>query len=265
VKSVAWIGLRAAVHYRMDAFWAGFAACDFEPRVWEPGAQMRAGDVLCIWNRMPSWEPIAQHATKVGCAVLVAENGYLGKNWQGGNWYALALDYHNGPGRWPLIPGRWQQIGEPVRPARPMPLRPRVLLLPQRGIGPQQYAMPPDWAETVRRRVQAALGYDVSVRPHPGKGDHTDALLEALEAADVVVTHGSGAAVKAMLWGWPVVHTMPKWIAAAGSTPLETWLRDGVLGPMWPAGAVFERMAGALWRLEEIASGVALREVLACR
>jgi hypothetical protein len=72
-------------------------------------------------------------------------------------------------------------------------------------------------------------------------------LEDDLARCGKVITWGSGAAVKALLWGIPVVSEMPHWIADQQNTD-ESRL------------AMFRRLAWAQWRLSEIESG----EAFAC-
>jgi hypothetical protein len=62
-----------------------------------------------------------------------------------------------------------------------------------------------------------------------------------------VITWGSGAAIKALLWGIQAVSEMPNWIGEQDNTP-ESRLE------------MFRRLALAQWELHEIESG----EAFAC-
>ena len=103
-------------------------------------------------------------------------------------------------------------------------------------------AMPHDWPERVRK---AAGG---RVRSHPGTKVCVP-LEDDLANAKQVVTWGSGAAIKALLWGIPVQSDMPGWIGEQDNT-------DG--GRL----AMFRRLAWAQWTLAEIASGEPFRRLL---
>jgi hypothetical protein len=65
-----------------------------------------------------------------------------------------------------------------------------------------------------------------------------------------VVTWGSGAAIKALQWGIPVVSEMPDWIGEQDNTD---------------AGRLemFRRLAWAQWTMEEIAHGEPFARLLA--
>jgi hypothetical protein len=64
------------------------------------------------------------------------------------------------------------------------------------------------------------------------------------------ITWGSGAAVKALLWGIRVESHMPDWIAQQNNTD------EGRL-------AMFRRIAWAQWTLDDFASGYAFARLLA--
>src|SRR5688572_20634086 len=61
---------------------------------------IHSDDVLVLWNRHAHEDGIAQQYEKAGARVMVAENGYIGTDPEGGKLFALALNYHNGAGRW---------------------------------------------------------------------------------------------------------------------------------------------------------------------
>lgn len=64
-----------------------------------------------------------------------------------------------------------------------------------------------------------------------------------------MVTWGSGAAVKALMWGIKVESHYPEWIGQQDNTD------EGRL-------AMFRRLAWAQWELSEIASGEAFEWLL---
>ena len=76
----AWITLRHQPPYRSDAFAEGFERLGFkaEMRFPSPGA-VRKDDVVVTWNLNPRYRPAAQEATRAGAALIVAENGYVGR------------------------------------------------------------------------------------------------------------------------------------------------------------------------------------------
>lgn len=241
----AFLALRSGVHYRRDAFAEGLERAGYSV-IEELPTKARAGDVLVIWNRYMQNAQAAARFEDAGLPVLVAENGYLGNDFNGGHWYALSRSQHNGAGSWRVGgPERWDSLGVPLAPFREDGSE--VVILPQRGIGPPGVAMPQDWTGRTKERLRA-LGLPVRVRPHPGTAAAVP-LEQDLARASCVATWGSGAALKALLWGIPVHADMPGWIGQQDNTDA------GRL-------AMFRRLAWAMWRLEEIASGAAFRHLL---
>ena len=99
--------------YRADAFRKGLKRAGFRVLTdWPLMANVRRTDVLVIWNRYDNWHRLACQFEAIGATVLVAENGYMGREWRGGTWYALSRNWHNGRGTWsPEGPERWESMG----------------------------------------------------------------------------------------------------------------------------------------------------------
>lgn len=245
----AWIGLKELPHYRRDAFAAGVARLGYAPEfrlTTTPGDN----DILVIWNRFGAAGNAADHFDHAGCPVLVAENGYLGNDFAGDRWYAISRSHHNGAGHWQHYGNdRWDKLGVALAPYRMQGSE--LVVLPQRGIGEAGVAMPGDWLGDAARRSQGR------VRPHPGTRQGVD-LQQDLAKAWAVYTWGSGAAVKALMWGIPVYSDMPNWIVAGAATryglPLNLCDQSRL--------TAFRRMAWAMWRLGEIESGFAFDVLL---
>jgi hypothetical protein len=230
--------IRSAPHYRADAFQRGLLATGHRLV-----AQPSQADVLVIWNRYGAGATAADQVEARGGTVLVAENAYLGNDFAGSRWYALAKGQHNGAGAWPQGgPDRWDALGIELAPWRSGGAE--IVLLPQRGIGPAGIAMPAGWAEAKCRQLRGRI------RPHPGKYQ-TVPLQQDLQRARCVWTWGSSAALKALRWGIPAHGDMPRWIGHQDNTD------EGRL-------AMFRRLAWAQWTLQEIENGDALARVLAC-
>lgn len=167
--------------------------------------------------------------------VLVAENATWGNDFAGKHWYSIARDWHNTAGTFPIgSPDRWHSLGYRLHRWR---TEGETVVLPQRGIGPREVAMPRGW--TAKGRI----------RSHPGKHGSGTTLELDLAHAGKVITWGSGAAVKALLWGIPVESHYPRWIGKQDNTD------TGRL-------AMFERLAWAQWTHEEIAEGLPFRRLL---
>jgi hypothetical protein len=237
-------------HAEAALFAAGLEACGFtvHARIDDP----KPGDVLVVWNRMGAHHTHAKRFEQARATVLVAENGYLGAQWQGRRWFALSRSHHNGRGRWPQGgPERWASWGVELAPMRG--LMGETVLLAQRGIGEPDLRAPDHWTAETARSMRARI------RRHPGTSTTGPSLAEDLANAAAVVTWSSGAALQAMLMGCWCFYGMPGWIGA----PAATLVGRG-LSPVDLRLPMFERMAWAMWDIDEVARGDAFREVLAC-
>lgn len=228
-----WLALRHDNHYRADAFRAGLKACGYTVEhgvTYHPGPR----DALLIWNRYGSGAQAADRFDRLGLPVWVAENAAWGNDFAGDRWYSLARNWHNKVGSFDVGGHeRWDSINTRLSPWRTS--GEETVILPQRGIGPKGVAMPHGWAE----KVQAEHGG--RIRRHPGKREGKP-LRDDLAKARMVRTWGSGAAVKALLWGIPVKSDMPEWIGGQDNT------NEGRL-------AMFRRLAWGQWRIDEVVSG----------
>lgn len=255
----AWLAVREGDHYRRDAFSAGLRAAGCSVRFGLP-ARADQADVLVLWNRYSPGHEMATAVERRGGVVLVAENGYLGRKWRGEHWFALARSHHNGAGEWsPGGPERWDGIGEHLAPWRDGGSE--ILVLPQRGIGAPGVAMPRSWAMDVVTSLRRRTSRPARVRPHPGRHEAAVPLEEDLAGAWCAVTWGSGAAIKALALGVPVYHAMPKWIGSPAARPIGHDI-EAPLADDAARLACFQRLAWAMWRIEEIASGEAFRHLL---
>lgn len=211
-------------------------------------------DLLVIWNRNRVFDPIANVYERAGARVMVCENGYLDRAADGSKYYAVALDAHNGAGRW--------FVGdEPRFKVDELPWREtgsKVLVLPQRGIGQQGVAMPSTWPQRVLERIKTDR--EIVVRPHPGH----QRMEQPLDFRDVwcCVTWGSGAAIKALRQGIPVFHEFPRWIGAPGASQLAGNI-EACHTP--DRRLLWTRITWAQWTLEEIGSGEAFDRLLHAR
>lgn len=237
----AFLNLRHSVPERLQAFTSGLERCGYTV-LNEVTTRPKRGDILVTWNRIRGGQNAALAFEGRGFPVIVAENAAWGNDFCGGHWYSLATGFHNTAGRFPVGDElRWDGLGVDLAPWRTGGRE--TVILPQRGIGPAGVAMPYGWAE----RTQAATGG--RIRKHPGQNACTplqDDLADALR----VVTWGSGAAIKALLWGIPVASDMPNWIG---------WQDNTDTGRL----RMFRRLAWAQWRIDEIASGEPFARLLA--
>lgn len=256
--------LREGPVYRREAFAAGLTQCGFFVRMDWPTAP----SVIVTWNRYGRFDEYCRRQEASGVPVLVVENGYFGKDTFDTPVFAMSLGAHAGAGRWPRATGaaRWAQLG-----LHPLPLqRPpagrglRALALGQRGIGQPGVASPEGWARTAAQLLHG-WGVSVVIREHPGNlaaQRLAPDLRRVLEDVDFVATWNSGAAIKAMLLGKPVLYAAPHWVAARGALPLcrESLQKLPHMEDTRQQG--FEDVAAAQWSLDEISSGEAIRSLL---
>lgn len=241
--------LRPSLHYRREQFEEGARRAGFD--VVEQIGKPEPGDVLLIWNRYAGPDEMARGFEARGATVIVAENGYLGKDWQGEKWFALSVGHHAGAGRWPhLGPDRWDSWGVELQPWRDGP---ETVIFGQRGFGEEGVRAPELWAEGAQRR------FGGRIRQHPGTGDATP-LEQDLARSGRCVTWNSGAALKALIFGVPVFYEHDAWIGAPACRHVAGWkdeARDDAARL-----AMFRRLAWAMWTAEEVASGMAFSILL---
>jgi hypothetical protein len=215
-----------------------------------------------IWNRYGGNEAMADRFEAEGGTVLVAENGYIGRDDKGRQHYALAIHGHNGSGRWSPGDGRrWAALNVTPQPMRTAGQH--VLLCPNRHFGMRGMEMPQHWVNETLAVLRKHTKRPIRVRPHPGnwqaKAPQTP-LAEDLAGAWMVVTWASSAGVHALVAGIPVIATAPHWICkGAALTRLEDI--EQAAPPDLRLGA-FEGMAWAQWTVDEIASGAAFDHLL---
>lgn len=247
--------LRPSVSYRADAFRAGLKRLGFEIEQ-HYRRDPAPDDLLLLWNRNRGHEAIAEIYDRAGARVIIAENGYLGADDAGGKLFALALGQHNGAGRWHVGP----------EPRRSFDLRPwreagdHILVLPQRGIGGRGVAMPYAWPDQVKARLAQVTSRPIRIRKHPGAAK-SDPWPD-LEGAHCAVTWGSGAGIKAIAYGIPVIHELPSWIGAPAARLGLDKIEDCFTGDRGP---MFHRLSWAQWTSAEIESGTAFDHLLSAQ
>lgn len=235
---VAHIHLRYTVAERRAAFVNGIRRMGYVPSFGLP-ERWGDNDILIVWNRINMGNVVAQKFQDAGQIVIVAENSVWGNDFLGRRWYSVARNYHNTDECFPLMGNhRWDGLGVELEPFRPK--GGGLVILPQRGIGSAPTRMPAGWAERTQRIIGGRI------RHHPGKRE-SKSLREDLDGVSAVYTWGSGAAVKALMWGCRVFSDMPNWIAVQNNT------EEGRL-------SMFRRLAWAQRELHEIESG----EAFAC-
>lgn len=238
---------------RHEAFAAGLAAMGLELV-----ARPERADVLVTWNRhRPDVQRAALACTARGGRVVVCEEAYTRRLVEGAH-FAMALDGHNGAGRWfPDGPERWRRLGVTLAP---WTRRGRhVLVCASRGLGAPELRQPAGWAEDLCRRLERLTRRPIRLRRHPGKGCGQEPLERDLEGAWAVVVWGSNAATQALVAGIPVFFEGPAIITAGAAERGITGIEMPARPPRQP---VFERLAWAQWRLDEIARGDPYRHLL---
>jgi hypothetical protein len=240
--------LRDALHYRKDAFNQGLKASGYS--VADAISKPTKDDLLIIWNRYAWFADEALRFERAGARVIVCENGYLGKDWLGDSWYAMAIGHHSGAGKWNVgSPDRWDSLGIKFEPWRDGG---ETVILGQRGIGEPGIASPRGWAEDIQPKVGGR------VRPHPGV-NQCKPLADDLAKAGSVVTWHSGAAFNALLMGIPVFHGFKHWIGAEAARPVSEFKEGVRYGDRL---SMFRKLIWAQWRLSEIRSGEAFKHLL---
>jgi hypothetical protein len=240
--------------YRRDAFVNGLTKAGFKIDSRYPENKPQHGNVLVCWNKYGDFEHVANKFKANGGTVMIAENGYLGFDKDGVQNYALALEGHNGSGRWATGDGSrfaklnielqaWRKEGE------------HIAIRGQRGIGDRIMASPVGWAEHMQRELYGKTKRRVLLKPHPGNGAVTDLSHESyLQKAHALVIWSSAVGVKALVMGIPVFYCAPHWIcelaAAQGIEKLETPIMNDT-GRL----AALEKMAWAQWSVAELSTG----------
>ena len=250
----AFVQIRQDPLYRREAFEHGLQTLGYEIHG-TPRGQWCSSDLLLIWNRYGQGAQYAAEAEACGATVIIAENGYLGRDWRGEHWYALALNYHNGAGDWrPEGPERWESWNVPMAPWRSGS---EIVVLQTRGIGPTDIAEPQGWSQREFEWIRANTKFPVRMRMHPGETPCIDLEYDLKDAA-AVVTWGSGAALKALLWGIPVFHGFPRWIGAGAAQP---WQRRIDFAHKCRLDT-FQSLAWSMWTTDEIATGGPMARLL---
>lgn len=244
-------------HYRRQAFVKGLERAGYT--VGETARPADARDLLVIWNRQGPDELRANEWEQRGGTVVVAENGYFGRDADGRQLYAISVHGHNGSGWFHQGDGDrftplcielapWRQSGPP-------------LVCAQRGIGSARMASPRQWDQKTVSTLRRMGFAKARVRQHPGRYKVTTPLDQDLAGAGVCVIWSSAAGLRALQLGVPVVYTAPHWIGAeAASRGLGT-----VLAPLRDDAARLRAMRHAAWgqrTVAEIESGEPFATIL---
>jgi len=261
---IAMCVIRQEPHYRRDAFVNGLRRAGYT--LTDHGRPSGKEDLLIIWNRYGANGAMADRWEDAGGTVLVAENGYIGKDSNSHQLYALAVHGHNGSGRWPVgDEDRWTPLNIPLQPWVKR-VEGYSLICGQRGIGTKLMASPPDWHKKAYHSLSGRQLNDLRIRLHPGNNAPTISLDQDLSGASDCVIWSSSSGVRALTLGIPVRYDAPHWVCSGAAEKL-TWSGEAKL----PVGdddtrlAALKRMAWAQWRIAELETGepfVRLREFI---
>lgn len=258
--------VRDQPHYRRDAFLTGLAAAGYAAERRRPKGPVLPGELLVIWNRYAEYNDIASAFERAGGLVLVAENGYLGRDENGIQMYALACHGHNGSGWWPEGDGsRWAKLGVELKPWRASGAH--LYVRGQRGIGSPLMASPRGWHERTAERLRGMGNRRVQVAAHPGKPavdpDQERVIGTAIAGAHACVIWSSACGVRALVEGVPVFYCAPHWICAGAARHGIDQIEAPVMDDASRLSAL-ERMAWAQWSVAEIATGEPFRLLVDC-
>lgn len=242
--------IRDQPHYRSEAFKRGLRACGYTFAHSVRPSDRR--DLLVIWNRYGSNEVAADLWEHRGGTVIVAENGYIGKDDEGRQLYALSVHGHNGSGWFPVgDEDRFGSLSIPLKPWRQA--GDYVLVCGQRGIGSRSMASPHGWHDRAAMNVSAHTGRVAKIRQHPGRHAPAVALEDELKGAWACMVWSSGSGVKALVEGVPVIYDAPHWIAAGAAVRLKD--ADALCTDDGKRSEAMRRLAWGQWRVAEIESG----------
>lgn len=259
---IAMCVIRQDPHYRRDAFLNGLKRAGYT--LVDHGRPSGKSDMLVIWNRYGPNGAMADKWEEAGGTVLVSENGYIGKDENNHQLYALAIHGHNGSGFWPVgDEDRFTVLGVPIMPWVERP-EGYSLICGQRGIGTKRMASPPDWHKKAYNSLSQRQLRDLRVRLHPGNNAPTISLEQDLSGAADCVIWSSSSGVKALVAGIPVRYDAPCWVCSEAAERL-TWTGEAhvPIGGDERRTAALHRMSWAQWRISELETGepfVRLRE-----
>lgn len=256
---IAYLLLRTEPHYRHDSFAAGLRAAGYDvtPTFPKDGQARHDGDVMVIWNRYGHWDSAATRFAAKGGLVLVAENGLIGKDGEGRQFYQICRHFHAGHGSWHVGEAdRWAALGIELEPWRAVDYGQYVLICEQRSIGVPPVASPHGFAADVARKLE---GVPFRIRYHPATAQaRGQPTLEAdLAGARCVVVWTSTAGILALVKGIPVIYCARHWIAEGAATDkLDAARRPELLRRDDSARLdTLKRLAWAQWTVNEIATG----------
>jgi hypothetical protein len=239
-------------HYRREAFEAGIIAAGLTPCPQDHPVKFTPDDVLIIWNRYGQNQNDADKLESIGGKIIVVENGYMGKDKNGIQYYAMAMGEHNGAGGIPYDGhDRLKELNIEFKPWRSNGNH--IVVRAQRGIGSRITASPKGWAEGVVSKLKKYTDRPIVLRPHP-RDDKELNLDRDLNGAHALVVWGSSEAGRALIRGIPVCYQAPYHILA-GAMSRDLKNIDNI-GTCFNRHAAFSKMAWAQWSVDEISKGI---------
>lgn len=260
MRKVAYLRIPKEPQYRASEFMTGLDAAGYIVNLKEPRL-VNQGDLLLLWSRSGTNDTYATGFERSGGTVLIVENGYIGKDSYGHQYYAIAEGDHNGAGQWPTCLAKtWDSLGIPLKPWREW--GDHILVCPSRFIGSPKMRQPFDWLENTLAALRAVTDRPIRVRPHPGNWQVDPPkvpLEEDLKNCHLVVIWGSTAGVHAITQGIPVISCAPHWIlkACAGDTLTREFVEQPYIPSYVNLHIQLNRLVDAQWSLAEIRSGEA--------
>lgn len=249
--------IRELPHYRSDAFRCGLEAAGYSLAT--NATPSSKEDLLCVWNRYSQYEAEADRWEANGGTVIVAENGYIGLDDQGRQYYAISVHGHNGSGWFPLgDEDRFAKLGIDLKPWRAE--GEHIVIRGQRGIGTKQMASPPNWHHHTAKELAKQTDRPIKVIEHPGNKQASEPIAEYLENAYSCVVWASSVGVKALAMGIPVQYAAPKWIASLGATRAGN--PDILMKNDVAREGAMRRVAYGQWSVAEIEQGIPFKRIL---
>lgn len=250
---IALCQIREQPHYRRDAFINGLKRAGYN--LVPTGRPHSPLDLLIIWNRYGGAGIMADTWERYGGTVLVCENGYIGKDKDNLQLYAISAKGHNGSGWWVHTgEDRFSKLGIELKPFKENTANGHILICGQRGIGTRMMASPSFWHDNVARELKKRTSRPIKIRPHPGNQPAKTPLEQDWDGAHALVIWSSSAGVKAIVNGYPVFYAAPYWICSLAAMRVGDDLEKPNCDVRLRELALF-RMAEAQWTVDEIGSG----------
>lgn len=255
---IALCQIRQQPHYRREAFESGLRRAGYS--LVQNGSPASRDDLLVIWNRYGAFASMANVWERQGGTVLVCENGYIGRDEQDRQYYAISVHGHNGSGWFPVgDEDRFAKLGVELEPYHPH--GEHIVVRGQRGIGPAEMASPPYWHDEMGRTLRKLQPLPVKVIPHPGNVDPKPTHDDELRKAEACIIWSSALGVRALTLGIRVFYDAPHWICEQAAQEVASGLGQRVVNAV--GGEAFERdrhralhkMAWGQRSVEEIESG----------